>query len=470
VETSEILSGGSRRALLGGATVAAAGLLAALALVFTNATGVTEVAADARAQQQIESAIGSTAAARNAIGQALLVATALRDQDLTAGAVVEAHRSLDTLEQRVASVAGLLDDPGPLDAELDVALAEGRNVLAALSIGDVGLAGDITTGSAAAAYGSLADALDQERARVSTRIAAAASESSTVATASRFMVAFFVPTVAVVVTLFGIRRRRRREQLSVALEHERAVNRSKDQLIANLSHELRTPLTGIYTAALALEDTGYSEPVLATELNGMIIEQSADLTRMVEDLLVSAQADAGRLRFDLAAADIDTIVRSLGSEFMRSGADILIETEAAHVLVDDGRLRQILRNLISNAVRYGGSTIEIEGRIDGSDYLLAVSDNGPGVPPDLQVRLFERFVHQGDAPLIVGSVGLGLAISRVLARGMRGEISYRRDNGRTTFEVTVPRAVDPNGPMPPDPNPTHDPTIVDDEIEADVKD
>lgn len=452
--------------MLGGAAVAAAGLLAALALVFTNATGVTEVASDATQQQQVESAIGSAAAARNSVGQALLVASTVADSDLTAAAVVDAHRVLDTLEQRVAAVAGLLPDPEPVDAALDAALHDGRTILAAISTGDVVTAGSIATGSAVTSFDGLTTALATERDRLAASIAAAAGQSSTVATASRFMVAFFVPALAVLVTVLGIRRRRKREQLAIALDHERAINRSKDQLIANLSHELRTPLTGIYTAALALEDTGFSEPALSNELNGMIIEQSADLTRMVEDLLVSAQADAGRLRFDLQPTPIEPLIQTLVPEFVRAGARIDVELEAAYVLADDGRLRQVMRNLLSNAVRYGGDNIAVRGAADGLLYRLEVSDDGPGVSPAVEERLFERFVHEGDTPLVVGSVGLGLAITRVLAAGMRGEVTYRRRDERTVFTVTLHREAADDGEQPPDPEPTEPPELVGDDEDA----
>jgi signal transduction histidine kinase len=443
--------------------VAAAGLLAALALVFTNATGVTEVATDARLQQQVEASLGATAATRNAIGHALLIVGMETDPLVTAASIDEAETVLAALEQRVAFVSGSLDDPSRLDEALQSVILDGRATLAALAEGDVITAGEIVNSSTVGSFDELTTTLADLRDVIGNRIAAAAGESSTVATASRFMVAFFIPTLAVVVGLFAVRRRRRRELLATALEHERSLNRSKDQLIANLSHELRTPLTGIYTAALALEDTGFAEPSLSTELNGMIIEQSADLTRMVEDLLVSAQADAGRLRFDLEPTVVADVVRSLAPEFRRAGLTIDIDLEAVHVLVDPGRLRQILRNLVSNAIRYGGDSIRIDGTTTPTTYLLRVSDSGPGVPPEVEKRLFDRFVHQGDTPLVVGSVGLGLAICRVLARGMLGDVTYRRVAERSIFEVSLRREVDPADEMPADPAPHEMPTLMDEE-------
>jgi signal transduction histidine kinase len=300
---------------------------------------------------------------------------------------------------------------------------------------------------------------------LATAIAAASAESGTVATASRFMVAFFVPSMAVAAAFLVARRRRKRELLAIELEQERALNRSKDQLIANISHELRTPLTGIYTSALAIEEVGTSDTDLSQELTGIIIDQSADLTRMVEDLLISAQADAGRLRFDLRPTEIEQLTTGLEREFGRLEAQIDLDVEPGFVLADPGRLRQLLRNLVSNGTKYGNGHVALKGRLSDSTYALEVVDDGPGVSQDLEDRMFERFVHRGDQPLLVGSVGLGLAISKVLAEGMSGRIAYRRSDEETIFEVTLERAIDPDAEMPPDPTPHEAPTAIDPEAQ-----
>lgn len=252
------------------------------------------------------------------------------------------------------------------------------------------------------------------------------------------MVALFIPSLAVVAVVMVNRRRRRAERLVIDLEKERSLNRSKDQLLANLSHELRTPLTGIYTSALTIEELGYEDTEISRELNGLIIDQSADLTRMVEDLLTSAQADAGRLTFAPAPIPVRREVDAIIREFARLPAKIKVKMATATVSADPGRLRQLLRNLVSNAVRHGGPSIAIRGQRKLGGYVLEVSDNGVGVSTEIADRLFERFVHQGDQPLTVGSVGLGLAICRVLAEGMGGTIGYRRERNRTVFSVQLP--------------------------------
>lgn len=438
-------SGGNRgsvgRALFAGGAVALAGLLASLALVYSNATGVTDATVRARVQQASESALGATAASRNALGQALILAAGgSYDAALAAASVEEASLVLDELEERLDGVAGLNPAGGPSDDTVAAALDAGRQVLGLLSAGEVEAAGSLALGDAATTFETLTGELVRTRDEAGQALANASAEAGTVATAARFMVAFFVPAVAVVFTFVTIRRRRRQDQLAAALVREREVSRSKDQLIANLSHELRTPLTGIYTSALAIDELEGSDPEIALELNGMIVDQSADLNRMVEDLLVSAQADAGRLLFDLAPCSVRREIESVAGEMARL-RPVVVRVRDATVIADPGRLRQLLRNLVSNAIRHGGPNVTILARPDGAGYAIRVEDDGPGVPAEIEERLFERFINQGDRPLIVGSVGLGLAISKVLAVGMNGTVEYQRVDDRTAFEIRLPLEV-----------------------------
>jgi signal transduction histidine kinase len=110
------------------------------------------------------------------------------------------------------------------------------------------------------------------------------------------------------------------------------------------------------------------------------------------------------------------------------------------VLGDQLRIRQILRNLLSNAVQHGGPTIRIYGDEAGSRYVISVEDDGEGVPEHVAERLFTRFVHKGETPLTAGSIGLGLAVARLLAEAMGGSLDYERITGRTSFVLALPLA------------------------------
>ena len=104
------------------------------------------------------------------------------------------------------------------------------------------------------------------------------------------------------------------------------------------------------------------------------------------------------------------------------------------------RLRQILRNLIGNAARYGGERLRIVASVDGRQAVITVADNGPGVSEDLALIIFEPYARAQHAGTQPASVGLGLPVARDLARLMDGDIVYRRTESRAEFVVTLPLA------------------------------
>jgi signal transduction histidine kinase len=174
----------------------------------------------------------------------------------------------------------------------------------------------------------------------------------------------------------------------------------------------------------------------------MVVEQARDLSRMVDDLLISAQAQADRLSFEIVPAEVVAEVDTVVAEFRRAGRAVVVDVTEGWASADPLRLRQILRNLVSNAIRHGGDRIAVVGRPDGlTHYRLAVVDDGPGVPPELEGRLFEPFVHAGRRALVTGSVGLGLSIIRLLAEGMDAEVGYTRYGDTTRFTLRLPSAV-----------------------------
>ena len=140
----------------------------------------------------------------------------------------------------------------------------------------------------------------------------------------------------------------------------------------------------------------------------------------------------------------------------RAGATIHIDGDEIVVWADRARVRQIIRNLVSNALRHGGDTTKVVLTERSGVMALTVTDNGPGVASDVEARLFDRFVHNGRAPLLNGSVGLGLSIARSLAKTMGGDITYVRAMGWTNFVLTLPLATSAQIAKSPRPIPAED--------------
>lgn len=159
---------------------------------------------------------------------------------------------------------------------------------------------------------------------------------------------------------------------------------------------------------------------------------------MVEDLLTAARLEAGALSFEPQDVDLAEEVRTAVAPYLRTGA--AITTLCPHLMVraDPLRLRQVIRNLVSNAVKHGGPTVWVEAQRRQDQVVVRVVDDGEGVSPEVEGRLFERFVHDGRRALLAGSVGLGLAVARELVESMGGRLTYTREGGRTVFACHLP--------------------------------
>lgn len=274
---------------------------------------------------------------------------------------------------------------------------------------------------------------------LSARVASSDQLLGQIGNLARFFVAFLVPASVILIYRELTKRQQRQNELETRLEAERQLNVAQEQFIANASHELRTPLTSIMGMSMMLAEEEEIRAVpRISELVGFIVGESEELARMVEDLLTVARLDAGALTYMFedtgAAVELHDMVDSLN----RNGMSIQIDAETALVRADRLRFRQVIRNLISNARKYGGANIRITGEIDGRTYLVSVIDDGTGIPEELVPRLFQRFIHQGTGTASKDSVGLGLSIVHSLALGMGGSITYDRKQGETHFSLRMP--------------------------------
>jgi signal transduction histidine kinase len=231
---------------------------------------------------------------------------------------------------------------------------------------------------------------------------------------------------------------RARQGLGVLMEE-------RDRFVATVSHELRTPLSGVLGFASELRDSvGRFTPAEVAEFAGLIAQGCATANNLVEDLLMATRLEAGDLALQLGLVDLHqrALAASADSKAVPwpQGKVIAVEGESAVAWADSRRLDQILRNLVGNAARYGGILTTLVTGVTASprEAFLRVVDDGPGVTGGLVDRLFQSYQHGPQESGRTESVGLGLYISRRLAQLMGGDLTYRRQDGTTIFELTFP--------------------------------
>jgi PAS domain S-box-containing protein len=223
--------------------------------------------------------------------------------------------------------------------------------------------------------------------------------------------------------------------------HLEGLLADKDRFIANVSHELRTPLASVAGLSEELatrwEEFDGGE---AKELAGLVAAQAADLAMLVEDLLVAAHLETNSITVQAEPIDLRAACDAAIADCDRSDAGtpgVELSGQRRMAMGDAVRVRQIVRNLVTNAVHYGGDHISVvAGYGDGAS--VAVIDDGDGVPLEQRDTIFEAYYRREQGAHIVGSLGLGLAISRQLARLMGGELSYRYQDGRSVFLLVLP--------------------------------
>jgi signal transduction histidine kinase len=436
----------NRRVLALGVASALVIVLIGLGLALASAEGTRKVAANARDLHWTNAVLGSAALARSANAQAVFFAVdhsmGVAPEQSLAQAIREAEAASEVLHDLVISS----ERPPPrivaLEEDLNRLMSALESVIALVRVGDVDGALRANQGDVESAYLETTELLRARRESIEDRIATTEGAAGRIAVVTSLMVTLLVPLTALVVYRSIVRRqlRERRAQMEAKLQAERELNIAKDEFIAGLSHEFRTPLTSIYGFSEVLIDSGLIDPESSIELIKLINSESSELSRMVDDLLVAARIEAGALSFKAIEMDVAEAVAAVLAPVLRSGVAIEADVEPVNVWADPLRVRQVVRNLISNAVKHGGPHIAVYGRTERNEFVCSVVDDGPGVPNEIVGQLFERFVHDGRQALLAGSVGLGLNIARSLVLEMRGDLVYERMRGTTWFTFRLPLA------------------------------
>jgi two-component system phosphate regulon sensor histidine kinase PhoR len=243
------------------------------------------------------------------------------------------------------------------------------------------------------------------------------------------------------------------------LTEERALEQVRQELVATVSHELRTPLAAIFGSAVTLRREDIElEPALQEKLLEVIHEESSRLAEIVNDLLLASQLDAGTLAVNIERCDAAELARGVvdaARTHLPGGVTVVLEEPAepvAPVAADEGQLRQVLANLVDNAVKYspGGGGVRIRLEPVGGHLRFAVADRGLGIPASERRRIFEKFYRvDPDMTGGIGGTGLGLYICRELVRRVEGRLWVEANDSRgSVFYVEIPFAPAPAGAKP----------------------
>ncbi|HKY48660.1 MAG TPA: ATP-binding protein [Acidimicrobiia bacterium] len=234
----------------------------------------------------------------------------------------------------------------------------------------------------------------------------------------------------------------RRNETDRELKQLRDLTLAKDRFLASVSHELRTPLTAVLGFTELLRDNAESLTQLEREeMIRAVADQAFDLGHIIEDLLVSARAELDQLEIASipvsVQAQVAQVIGAYGSEVVAKVKVIDLLAPLVRAVGDPGRVRQVIRNLITNARRYGGPSIEV--RISESDHVIEVdvADNGPPIPEEASERIFLPYQRAQRASGQVDSVGIGLGIALTLARLMGGDLRYFRRGDWNVFQLSL---------------------------------
>ena len=248
------------------------------------------------------------------------------------------------------------------------------------------------------------------------------------------------------------------ENLERARDEAMTLSRLKSEFLANMSHELRTPMNGVIGMAELLEETPLDET--QQQMASTIRSSGENLLTIINDVLDFSKIEAGKMRFEPADFDLRGALHEV-VELLGPGAaakkltlrEDLPDGDWAAVHGDEGRVRQVVTNLVGNAIKFtenGGVVLALQVRERtpaGLSFRVEVRDTGIGISPEAQARLFQAFVQvDGSDQRKFGGTGLGLAISRQIIEFMGGRVGLESTPGKGSvfwFELTLPPARDP---------------------------
>ncbi len=222
-----------------------------------------------------------------------------------------------------------------------------------------------------------------------------------------------------------------------------AQQRARVELLSDLAHELRTPVTVLRGTLEEVVDE--ERPVEPARLAGLA-EEVLRLQRLVEDLWAVADSEPAFVQLERAEVDLADVVSvavaAMEPRAREAGVEVRVASSPAPLVGDRRRLRQIVDNLLLNALKFAadGRVVDVEAGLVEDDVRLEVADRGPGIPEDERAHVFDRFWRGSDAAG-VGGTGVGLAVVKRLTEAHGGRVSvHAREGGGTRFVVVIPAA------------------------------
>lgn len=225
----------------------------------------------------------------------------------------------------------------------------------------------------------------------------------------------------------------------MALDAERQVNRAKDGFLASVSHQMRTPLAAVSGFLKELRES-WDELGAADRIEFLRIadEQADEMAWLMHNLLVATRAESGLASVKAQPCNLNDLTRKVIASLPDTGdRSLVVEDGETWAFVDPLRTHQIIRNLLVNAFEHGGPHIEIRFTSLPEAATIEIRDNGEGVDPSVLPQVFDLYAHT-ESSLPLGTIGLGLYVSKYLAELMGGALDYRRDASFTIFSLRLP--------------------------------
>jgi signal transduction histidine kinase len=237
--------------------------------------------------------------------------------------------------------------------------------------------------------------------------------------------------------------------IRAAYENLKQLDRLKSEFVSNVSHELRAPLHTIGGFVQLLLDGKVTDQTTQKECLETVFRQTQQLTRLIDDLLDVSRMEAGRMQLNKAPTQMHGVIQEIVSELQSLAVPkrITLTDQTMErlplVLGDAQRLGQVVRNLVHNAIKFTPENghITVSGSSTADQVVIAVEDNGTGIPAEAMSHLFERFYQvDGSSTRRVEGTGLGLYICRQLVTAHGGSIWVDSEPGKgSTFRFSVPR-------------------------------